>query len=261
MDRRERISHIAQDRDEELLLAHVADKLNAGQTRNVPVSTAFLTKRQQMLIAQLFPEAELCFFGGGENTERAVCVWLPDYLDQSWLFSEDGPVVCVRADYTAQTPLSHRDFLGALMGLGIRRETVGDIFTDTEHTDFLILREILPYVLQNLESAGRTRLRLRPLPLSELCVPPPKTKQIRDTVASPRLDAVVSGGFGISRAKAAELIGAGKAELNYALCQKPDRAVAEGDVISVRGLGKLRLSALGGVSRKGRLGIVIERYI
>ena len=261
MEKRERIARIAADRDEEMLLARVYDKLTAAESRNIPAATCFLSSREQMLTKQLLPQMALHFYGGGEHAERAVAVWLPDYLEDSWLSSNDGPIACVRAEYRADKPLSHRDFLGSLMGSGIKRETVGDIFVGEEQTDFLVTREILPYVLQNLESAGRTKLRLRELPLSELETPAAKTKEIRDTVSSLRLDAIVGSGFSLSRGKAAEAIETGRAELNYALCQKPDKAVCEGDVISVRGLGKIRLTQVGGNTKKGRIAIIIERFI
>lgn len=147
------------------------------------------------------------------------------------------------------------------MGCGIKRETVGDIYVATGRCDFLVTRDILPYVLQNLTDAGRTRLHLEQIPLSALEAPEQKTKQIRGTVSSLRLDGVVAEGFALSRSRAAEVIAAGKTELNYTLCAKPDRLVAEGDVISVRGLGKMRLEAVGGNTKKGRISIEICRYI
>jgi RNA-binding protein YlmH len=261
MEKKERIEKLSEDRDEQILLAHVYDKLSAGSSRNVPVSTCFLTKREQLLAEKLLPELPLRFFGGASDAERAVCCWLPDYLDEEWLSSEDGPVAAVRARFFEKDELSHRDFLGALMGSGIKRETVGDIYPGAGSCDFFVTREILPYVLQNLESAGRTKLSLQKIPLTDVQKPQQQVKTIRDTVSSLRLDGVVSSGFGLSRGKAAQAVESGKLELNYLVCQKPDKTVAEGDVISVRGLGKIRLESVGGTTKKGRIGIVISRFI
>jgi len=261
MEKREKIEHLAGSRDEEILLARVYDRMTAAQQRNIPASTCFLTKREQLLVGQLLPELTLTFFGGAEVCERAVCCWLPDYLDESWLSSGDGPVAAVRAEFYAQDTLSHRDFLGSLMGSGIKRETVGDIFAGEGSCDFFVTREILPYVLQNLESAGRTKLRLREIALSEVSLPQAQLKTIRDTVSSLRLDGVVSSGFGLSRGKAAAAVESGKLELNYLPCVKPDKPVAEGDVISIRGLGKIRLESVAGTTKKGRISIVISRFI
>ena len=261
MEKRDRIERLAADRDEQMLLARVYDRMTAAQQRGIPGTTCFLTQREQQLAAQLLPELALTFFGGAEGCERAVCCWLPDYLDESWLSSEDGPVAAARAEYYEPDALSHRDFLGALMGSGIKRETVGDIFAAPGRCDFFVTREILPYVLQNLGSAGRTKLRLRALPLGEVQRPEAQVKTIRDTVSSLRLDGVVSSGFGLSRGRAAEAVESGKLELNYLTCTKPDKPVAEGDVISVRGLGKIRLESAGGTTKKGRIPIVFSRFI
>ena len=86
-------------------------------------------------------------------------------------------------------------------------------------------------------------------------------KTIRDTVSSLRLDAVTAAAFSMSRGKAAELIAAGKVNLDHVPCIKPDRPVAEGAVLTARGLGKARLTEVGGLTRKGRTGITIEKYI
>ncbi len=190
-----------------------------------------------------------------------MCCYVPDYLEESWLTSEDSPCAAVRAEFRAEDAPNHRDFLGSLMGCGIKRETVGDIYVSREHCDFLVTREILPFVLQNLTSAGHAKLRLSVLPLSELCIPEQRVKLIRDTVSSLRLDGVVSSGFSISRGKAAEAIAAGRVELNAFVCMKGDKPVSEGDRISLRGLGKMRLKEVGGTTKKGRISILIERYL
>ena len=261
MSIRETIAHLSADKDEEMLLLHVAERMNTASARNIPGSTNFLSGREQLLVRQILTNEGIRFFGGREGAERAVCCCLPDYLDDDWLFGEDSPVAAVRATFFEQDRLSHRDFLGSLMGCGIKRETVGDIYVRPGCCDFLVTREILPYVLQNLETAGRVKLSLSELPLSMLEAPEQKVKQIRDTVSSLRLDGVVSSGFSLSRGKAAEAVSAGKVELNYLLCQKGDKAVAEGDIISLRGLGKICLREVGGNTKKGRISILIERYL
>ena len=261
MDKREQIARMAQTKEDEILLARVYERITSAAARNIPAATAFLSKREQMLAAELLRGQDFVFFGGPAMAEREVCCYVPEYLDEGWLTGDEGPIAAVRAVYFAGDTLTHRDFLGALMGCGIKRETVGDIYVATGRCDFLVTRDILPYVLQNLTDAGRTRLHLEEIPLSALEAPEQKTKQIRGTVSSLRLDGVVAEGFALSRSRAAEVITAGKTELNYTLCAKPDRAVAEGDVISVRGLGKMRLEAVGGNTKKGRISIEICRYI
>ena len=261
MQRREMIAKLAQSKEDEVLLARVYERITLGAQRNMPSSSCFLSKREQMLVQELLRGESYCFFGGAAMAEREICCYLPDYLDESWLSSEDGPIAAVRAAYFEGDQLTHRDFLGSLMGSGIKRETVGDIYVGTGSCDFLVLREILPYLLQNLTSAGRTKLHVEEIPIDALQIPQQSVKNVRDTVSSLRLDGIVSSGFSISRGKAADYIAAGKAELNYLPCQKGDKPVSEGDVISIRGLGKIRLEHIGGNTKKGRISIEITRFL
>ena len=261
MDIRQTIAHLAQDKDEQMLLIRAAERLMSARQRNIPAATAFLGAREQALLVQLFPHDVPVFFGGCDGAERRVAVYLPDYLDESWLQSDDSPVAAVRAAYFESDALTHRDFLGALMGAGIKRETVGDIYVAPGRCDFVLLRELRDYVLQNLPSAGRTKLTLEPLPLAALSAPAAAVKTRHDTVSSLRFDSVLASAFNLARGKAAALIESGRAELDHTLCQKPDKPVAEGGVISVRGLGRARLDSVDGTTKKGRIGITVSRFI
>lgn len=255
----EKIAHTPEDR---VLLAKVWDKINAGLRRDIVASTCFLTLRELEMTRFLFGALPgLHAFGGYEDAERQMLVYLPEYLDESALMDEDSPLVCLRATfYEGDTP-SHRDFLGALMGAGIARESVGDICVGKGSCDFFVTAEIAPYVLQNFISAGRTKLRLQKISLAEVNVPEPEIKEIKDTLASVRLDSVISAGFRIGRSLAAQYITSGKAAIDGLPCEKSDKSVAEGAKISVRGLGKIKLVTLGGQTKKGRISVVIHRYV
>lgn len=261
MEKREQIAHLAANDDEAVLLARVYERIDMAERRSIPAATGFLTLREQLLCRQLLSGREVTFFGGYDAAERKVCVYLPEYLGESWLSGEDSPVAAIRATYFEKDALTHRDILGALMGCGIKRETVGDIFVAQGRAEFFLTTQIAPYVLQNFTSAGRTKLHVERIPLAGVTPPELKTKRIRDTLASLRLDAVISSGFGLARGKAAALVEAGKAELNGAVCVKPDHAISEGDVIAARGLGKIKLEEVGGLSRKARLAVSILRYL
>ena len=256
------IEKIAQNPEDKVLLAKLWDKINTGMRKNIIASTCFLSPRELNLAKFLFgQQTGLHTFGGYNDAERMMLVYLPEYLDESALYEEDSPVVCLRADfYEGDTP-THRDFLGALMGCGIARETVGDICVSKGSCDFFVTAEIAPYVLQNLTGAGRTKLRLSKISLDQVQVPEPEVKQIKDTVASLRLDSIISSGFRIGRSLAAQHICAGKAAIDGLPCEKPDKAVDEGTKISVRGLGKIKLQQVNGQTKKGRISVVIDRYV
>ena len=259
---RSNIEKIAQNAEDRLLLAKVWDKINAGIRRNIPSSTYFLSPRELEMTRYLFGDVPgLYSFGGYEDAERKMLIYLPDYLEESSLMDENSPVICLHAQFYEGDSPSHRDFLGALMGAGIARETLGDICVGPGFCDFFVTAEIAPYLLQNFTSAGRTKLRLAAIPLSEAAIPEPEVKEIRDTLASLRLDSVISSGFRIGRSLAAQHISAGKAAIDGLPCEKPDKAVQEGAKISVRGLGKIRLTTVNGQTKKGRISVVIHRYV
>jgi len=245
-----------------MLLAKLWDKINAGLRKNIPASTCFLSPRELEMARYLFGEPDgLHTFGGYADAERKMLIFLPEYLEEAALYDEDSPVACLRASFYQGDTLSHRDFLGALMGAGIARETVGDICVGKSSCDFFVTREIAPYILQNFTSAGRAKLQISQIPLSDADIPEPEVKEIRDTMASLRLDSVIASGFRIGRSLAAQYINTGKAAIDGLPCEKPDKTVSEGMKISVRGLGKIKRQAVNGRTKKDRISVVIHRYV
>lgn len=259
MDRKN-IEKIATGEDDRILLAKLWDKISRGMQKNILVHTGFLSPREQQMAQFLFGNEDgLCFFGGYSEAERRMLVFLPDYCDESALY-EEGPVSCLEASfYHTETP-SHRDFLGALMGSGIVRECIGDILVADRHAHFFVTRDIAPFILQNFEKAGRTALKLQEVPFSSFQLPEQKLCQLKDTVASLRLDSILSAGFRISRSVASEYIAAGKVAIDGLYCEKADRMVIEGSKLSVRGLGKIQLTQIGHTTKKGRIAVTIHRY-
>ncbi|MBR5126213.1 MAG: RNA-binding protein [Oscillospiraceae bacterium] len=255
----EKIAHSPEDR---MLLAKLWDKINAGIRKNIPANTCFLSPRELEMAKFLFGEPEgLYAFGGYGDAERKMLVYLPEYLEESALMEEDSACVCLRATFYQGDSPNHRDFLGALMGAGIARETVGDICVGKEHCDFFVTAEIAPYILQNFTSAGRVKLHLERVPLADADIPEPEIKEIADTLASLRLDSVISSGFRIGRSLASQYVSAGKAAIDGLPCEKPDKAVSEGSKISVRGLGKIKLAQIKGKTKKDRISVIIHRYV
>ena len=245
-----------------MLLAKVWDKINAGLRRSIVANTCFLSPRELEMTRFLFGDLPgLHSFGGYEEAERKMLVYLPEYLEEDALYAEDSPVVCLRATFFQEDSLSHRDFLGALMGAGIGRETLGDICVSKGSCDFFVTEEIAPYIQQSFTSAGRTHLHMERIPLTEVSIPEPEVKEIKDTLASLRLDSVISSGFRIGRSLAAQYVNSGKAAIDGLPCEKPDKAVTEGCKISVRGLGKIKLTAINGKTKKDRISVTIHRYI
>lgn len=256
------IERIAKTPEDKVLLSKIHDKLSGGIRRNILASTGFLSPRELEMTHYMYSKADgIIAFGGYENAQRKILLYLPEYLDPDTIWEHDPPIACIRAKFFDGDSLSHRDFLGALMGSGIARECVGDICVDTGSCDFFVTAQIAPYILQNLSSAGHTKLHLEQVALSDARIPEEKTVQLCDTLASLRLDGIVASGFRISRTAAAQYITSGRAAIDGLPCEKPDKVVAEGMSISVKGYGKIKLTKINGLTKKGRISVVIDRYV
>jgi RNA-binding protein YlmH len=259
---RDNIDKIAQNGEDRMLLAKLWDKINAGIRRNIPANTGFLSPRELEMARYLFgDEPGLYAFGGYGDAERKMLCYLPEYLDETALWEDGSPIVCLRGSFYQGDSPSHRDFLGALMGCGISRECVGDICVGANSCDFFVTDEIASYLLQNFAGAGRVKVRLSAISLCDAAIPEPEVKEIRDTLASLRLDSAVASGFRIGRSLAAQYIDAGKAAIDGLPCEKPDKSIAEGMKISIRGLGKIKIQSVNGQTKKGRISVVIHRYV
>lgn len=252
MEQNKRIAAMAENEDERLLLVRTCEKLERGMERETPVNTAFLTQREQALIQKLLPQSE--FFGGTEGTQRSVAYYLPEYLTREDYFS-GGVISCIHASFYETNALTHRDVLGALMGLGIRRDAVGDIVVGERSFFVFVLAELERYLLDNLTSAGRHHLKTEIVDPSTVEIPTQKFREIHVTVSSLRLDSVLSAAFHLSRSEAADAIRSGQAAISALTCLKPDAAVREGDDLSLRGHGKLRILEFQGRTRKDRIAL------
>ncbi len=248
-----------------MLLARVLDKLEESEQKNIAKSTKFLNEHQRALVEKVIANIgnpRHLFFGGYNGASRSVLTFLPDYMSPEQIIEGDNRLLAfVRAEYTSDKTLSHRDFLGSLMGVGIQRETVGDILVGEYSCDIIVLKEILPYLLTNFESVGRVKVKTSMITAEMLKVSEEKFVLVKDTVASVRLDSVVSAGFAISREKASEYVKAGRVLLGFLECSKADKLVPEGEVITLRGMGKIRLEQIGHQTKKGRTSIVVKKYI
>ena len=212
MNKTELLNQLSRDSEERLLLARALDRLELARTRNIPACTGFLSPQERASVENLLGASghpAHLFYGGYEGAERTVCAFLPDWLEGAdWAADPDScPVRAIRCTWSG-VKLSHRDFLGAILGLGLDREKVGDLLVGDGVCDILALEEITDFLLLHLDQAGRAKLKAAPLPLDRLEPPEVKVKAIRDTVSSLRLDAVAASGFSLSRGRAAELISA-----------------------------------------------------
>ncbi len=195
------------------------------------------------------------FSGGYPGAERTVAAFLAEG-DEA-----DYPVECLDVTWNIKfSSVGHRDLLGAVMGLSIEREMTGDIVLSGDGKAYLfVMRDMADYVAANLESAGRATLKITRHEGDIVC-PEPEGTHMRITLASHRLDAFVSAGYDISRSEAQRLITAGLVKLNHAPEARTDTGVNAGDLISVRGHGRMKIEEMLGQTRRGRLAAQVFRY-
>ena len=241
--------------EDRTLLARVLDRAKQASERNIPAATDFLSPAQQAQAADLLraagiPETAYIRWGGYDGAERAVLLFLADWMDPSDAGTY-SPIRCLRAAFREEENLTHRDFLGSLMGMGIVREKIGDVLVGPDSADVLVLDTVAEFLAQSWESAGRVKLRVAEIDPGCVHIPEIRREERRDTVSSLRLDAVCSTGFRMARGKAAALIESGRVQLNWRECTKPDRTVSEGDTVSARGFGKFELTEVGDLDEKG----------
>ena len=212
-------------------------------------------------------DVEWSLEGGYGDAERRICVLRPK---DPWEGGADaagdmsgggpsGPICVLRISIPKGSPgLTHRDYLGSLLGLGIERHVTGDILVREDGADAVVLSDMAEYIAQNLTSVGRANVSCEVLDISRLIVGQQLTKEIRDTVASLRLDNVCASAFRTARGKAQDAIKAGLVSVNGRQCLKPDTELSEGDRISCRGKGRAVIAEVGGRTRKDRITITLK---
>lgn len=221
--------------------------------------TGFLSPAERYELEQWAKRSgtELYFSGGNAECERTAAFFLPYYMDSEGLeLAEYIKAIKLTAHFGAP---GHRDYMGALLGMGIGREWLGDIWVQ-ENVAYVFCQPSVLRHLLSIDKVGRYGVTAAELPLDAVPAPKCEVKSVSFSVMSPRLDAVVAGMFKLSRTEAAKHITAGNVSVNYSQCLKTDLNLREGDIVSLRGAGKAKLTGTGGTSRKGRLFVYADVY-
>lgn len=264
-------------KEDDILLNNIDDKIDNCMDDYRMTNSLFLDLRQRSMADQVSRKRhglQFGFYGGYEDAERTIAVFFPDYVQLSALNfegiqehfqanEEDNPLALLRIvnESAKGKELTHRDYLGSLTGLGIKREMVGDILVRKDGADIIIMRELADFLMIHYEKAGRAYLKPEVKSISELIVPEGRFEEIKDTVASLRMDNIVASAFRTSRGKAAEAISAGLVYVNGVQVDKTDKQIKEGDKLVLRGKGKVILQEVGGNTRKDRVFIILKKYL
>ncbi len=242
---------------QDLLLRKLEDGLRRARGR--PAFLGFLDESQQAELKRALSrrrEAKSLFWGGFPEAERAMLGLFPDYMEPDPAMF---PIEAVTFTYRKEDSPGHRDFLGAMMGLGVERAVVGDILIEEGRCVAFVKEEMAGYFAGELTKIGRVGVKTalgaqEPLPVGHTF------REIKGVAASARLDCLTAVVCRTSREKAAQMVITGLVQLNHTETLSPSARVQEGDVLSIRGEGKFIIDRLGPFTQKGRLSVQCRKY-
>lgn len=198
--------------------------------------------------------------GGYEFAERQIAAFIPDAL--SFETNSDFPITCLHVQIKAlrfAEKLSHRDYLGSILGLGLERNVLGDILVEETGAYVFCLDRMADYLRENLCSVRRTSVLVETV-TDPGEFPMPQLTPVKGTVASCRLDCLIALAFRVSRSSAVPWIEGGQVFVNGKLITTNAYTPKEGDIISVRRMGRFRFESAGGTTKKGRQQVLLYRY-
>ena len=241
--------------EDKLLIRHILDLAEQNRLSARPRSSCFLDERQQVIVSAALKHNgynDFSFQGGYENSVRNVVLFGE--------FSQSNmPFEAVVYNFREQDEITHRAVLGTLMAQNIKRETLGDILITHKRAVVFAQKTILS-ICEDIDKIGRVGVKIS-YDFSPNDIPEQQFDEIKATVHSLRLDAVISSALRLSREKTQELISRKGVMLNHIPTFKADTKLCEGDIFSIQGFGKFTLYEVGGYSKKERIFITIKKYI
>jgi len=233
---------------------------NSVETQYSPKLTDFLDPREQHILKMIIGEngeVNYSLFGGSHGAERRRAFIFPDYLTAA---ENDFQINLFEIDYPRKfVTIEHRQVLGTLMSLGLKRGKFGDILIKDDRVQFFAVKEISNYIKNNLESIGRSGVKLIETSVANAVVTDEQWTENNLTLSSLRLDTVISGIFNLSRQKSLTFIQHGLVKVNWTLIENPSFSCDQGDMISVRGSGRAKLIGIDGKTKKDKWRIIVGK--
>ena len=260
-------------KDEFSVLFARIDDLCRCAARGVLGVSGFLSPREQHFVLKHLREegsSLSCFMWGGyEGAQRKRAFILPEFIDSVSGFSDidpfcdDGRICSLFISESGYKKLSHRDYLGSVLGLGIERSVVGDILlSEQDGGAFLFCDDSMAdFIAMELKRVGNDAVKVKRVDVGEDFCPKIEMAHVTDTVASARVDCVVAALCSLSRERATATVRGGLVEVEYETVEAPDRLLSPPCVVSVRGYGKFRINSLSEHTRKGRIRLDADKYI
>lgn len=269
MNRQEILSK-HENEDDRLLVSRLLDKIEFVEKKNNVESTDFLDMHQRAILEKMLKMIKYknyMIYGGYENAERTMIILYPEKLDtvfENDYFDYNNLVQIIRIILPNEMrgKYSHRDYLGAVIKVGIKREKVGDIITSIDGADIIVSKETVEYLKTSLSELTRfSKSIFEVQQVEELNIVPPKTEMINIIVPSMRMDSIVSEVVRTSRSKVIEFINSERVFVNNELTTKNSKMLKENDMITVRGKGRFKVKQIVNSTKKGNLVVEIEKYM
>lgn len=260
MNKAQILGHL-QGEQEEVIGSHVFDLAKIAWESNRPQTTDFYDPYERKVAQSVLggmPEVGVIYQGGYKRAERARLIIYPQFYLMETI-SSSLAVLEAKGNFNFQK-VGHGDYLGSILGTGLKRTKIGDLIILDDGCQAIVAAEVADYVLSNWTHVHKVPISLREIDEEQLAIEPERIKEIRATVASLRLDAVAAEGYSTSRSKMTREIRAEKVKLNWKPVNNPALSIAQGDVLSIRGRGRVLVHEVGGTTRKGRTNIVLHRY-
>lgn len=258
-DKAKYIEHIS-DREQIIVMRKIVDKAELVLKYHGVESTDFLDPYQRELAYSILNKIDVSFFaeGGIREAERKSIVLFSEYMTKETI---ENPIraIVISGNFKFSN-LSHRDYLGAILGLGVKREKIGDILICEDCAYVVVHSELTDFFVYNLKNIGKESVSVKEVNLSDIDAPEEEYDEVNLTVSSLRLDSIVSGVCNMSRSKSATLIGQGRVKVNWREIENVSFEIKEGDVLSVRKFGRMKLVEVLGKSKKGKEKIVVRVY-
>ena len=250
------------NKEETLLRKRLTELSRQAYHKDIVTFSDFLNLNELNILhttpKDLFP-ARYETFGGYEMAERQMVAFLPDALCSEYQYPMQ--VLKIRpANPRFAEELSHRDYLGSLMNLGVERCKMGDILLLEDCAEVFVCQNIAEYLCQELTRIRHTVVQTNLAPLEEVSYEP-RFEEIKGTVSSIRLDSVLALAYPLSRSKMTSYIEGGRVFVNGKLITSNGYHLKEGDILSVRGLGRIRYEGMLSETKKKRCLISLRKYI
>lgn len=249
--------------DDAIVLNKVLDKEKIASIRQIEMFTDFLNIHEQNIYIQskkCLSSVNYKFYGGYDYSERKILAFYPDYLNEENIIY---PIIMLEIkpkNKKFSNNLTHRDFLGAILNLGIARTKIGDIIVKDNFAIVFVNQLVADYIILNLEKVKQTIVDIHILHDLPSEVLTPNFKEISGTVSSIRLDSIISLAFSLARGKTVKLIKNKNVYINSKLILSPSYNLIEGDIVSIRGVGKFQFSHIGNKTRKDRIYVELKKY-